>query len=1052
MKLKKLIMSAFGPYAERQELDFESNLDGKNMFVITGNTGAGKTTIFDAINFALYGEASGSDREGKSLRSDFADSQTPTEVELWFSLRNKEYYVKRSPQYFRAKQRGEGLTENKPSAELKIGEQKTITGPKEVSKEIENILGITAEQFKQLVMIPQGEFKKLLTSDSDKKEDIFRKIFGTKSFSDIQQNIKDKGNGLRRTIEQVQRDRENRIRAFKCGDHEELLRLISAKDLDIESIMTVFEVFIEGEEGRHKKLEEELKNIDDNIMKISKEINLGTEINKKLEHTQKSKEALEKQEEQISVFEVKKLFLDRGKKAITVQGYEEKYNEKYKWNKSLKSQLEFIEKKLQEYKKNYKEAEKIFLKEQGREDEKAKLIEELKNNEKLKEKVVDYENNKRQVESLYNEVKGISTRIEEIGKLTVINNEKIDKINLKIEGITKAKEKKGQLSLKELNATNKEEKLKKLNADLMEWENNKSRHEKGSIAYEKKDEEYELIKKEYESLEDAFRRNQAGLLAKDLKKGYRCPVCGSTEHPELAMLEDINISEESVKESKLSFEKVSKQRQDYLNELTNINSKMQSLEETAIIPVAIELLGREVIGFDENGKYSREIISNIKPRVNELLQEVELQIREVKKELQELNQIIDKENLILNERISIENNNKALALELEDKNKELLNKQGELKGSESNLENIKKDFKGDIKTREELQLIGAKLSNQIEEIKNAYFVAEKAFNLSKSILDKEKGKYDTTKKNLEDASRELNEILEIFKTKVLELGFFDYKDYAGAKLGEEQISLIEKEISDFNIKLSNAKSMYDLALKESEGLKKLDLTEMEEKLKIERNAKVNLGNESKNVFSIISHNKGIFDDCKRLTKNIKSDEEEYKVIGKLAKIVNGDNDKKISFERYVLAAYFEDIIDAANLRFSKMTANRYELSRKEEVGDRRKGSGLDLEVFDNYTGKKRDVKTLSGGESFKASLSMALGLADVVQSYAGGIQLDTMFIDEGFGTLDPESLDNAIDCLIDLQNDGRVVGVISHVQELKDRIDTRLEVSSTNKGSKAEFI
>ena len=197
MRIKKLVISAFGPYADRQELDFEANLDGKNMFVITGNTGAGKTTIFDAINFALYGEASGSDREGKSLRSDFADPTTPTEVELWFSLRDKDYYIKRSPQYFRAKQRGEGFTESKPNAEIKL-KDKTVSGPKEVTRLIEEILGITCDQFKQLVMIPQGEFKKLLNSDSDKKEEIFRKIFGTKIFSDIQQNIKNEANDLRK--------------------------------------------------------------------------------------------------------------------------------------------------------------------------------------------------------------------------------------------------------------------------------------------------------------------------------------------------------------------------------------------------------------------------------------------------------------------------------------------------------------------------------------------------------------------------------------------------------------------------------------------------------------------------------------------------------------------------------------------------------------------------------------------------------------------------------------------------------------------------------------
>lgn len=226
---------------------------------------------------------------------------------------------------------------------------------------------------------------------------------------------------------------------------------------------------------------------------------------------------------------------------------------------------------------------------------------------------------------------------------------------------------------------------------------------------------------------------------------------------------------------------------------------------------------------------------------------------------------------------------------------------------------------------------------------------------------------------------------------------------------------------------------------------------IEEELKIKNEDKIILEEKEKEIYLRVNQNGKILEDCKSFNKLIEADEKKYSNVGKLAKIINGDNPRKISFERYVLAAYFEDIITAANLRFSQMTCNRFVLLRKEELGDKRKGQGLDLQVFDNYTGKSRDVKTLSGGESFKASLSMALGLADVVQSYSGGIQLDTMFIDEGFGTLDPESLDAAIECLIELQGDGRVVGVISHVQELKDRIEVKLEVSSTNKGSKAEF-
>ena len=294
MKIKKLIVSAFGPYAKEQELDFEKYLSNQNMFVITGNTGAGKTTIFDAINFVLYGEASGSEREGKSLRSDFADASTETEVKLWFSLKGKDYYIKRSPQYFRSKQRGEGLTKTDAKAEL-IYDDKTITGTNVVTRQVEEILGITCEQFKQLVMIPQGEFKKLLNSDSDKKEEIFRKIFGTKVFSDIQNNIKTEANNLKKFIEEVLRDRENKIRSFQLRKDDDLLKsLIVNKDLNVELILEEFNKSIEADKEEDKALKENEENIKVKLDNLNKELVLGKEVNKKLENLEKYKIDFEK--------------------------------------------------------------------------------------------------------------------------------------------------------------------------------------------------------------------------------------------------------------------------------------------------------------------------------------------------------------------------------------------------------------------------------------------------------------------------------------------------------------------------------------------------------------------------------------------------------------------------------------------------------------------------------------------------------------------------------------------------------------------------------------
>ncbi|MBP2022313.1 exonuclease SbcC [Clostridium punense] len=1042
MKLKKLIINGFGPYAIKQELDFEENLKGKNMFVITGNTGAGKTTIFDAINFALYGEPSGSDRDGRSLRSDFADPESPTEVELWFSIRDKDYYIKRTPTYLKPKQRGEGFTESKATAELKLSKEKTITGAKEVTKEIENILGITTEQFKQLVMIPQGEFKKLLNAKSEEKEDIFRKIFGTEIFERVQKDIKEEANGLKRRVEQIQRDRLNRIKAFNCKDKdEELYRLINGENPNIELLIMRFYDFIEEDKNEEKALEENLGIIEKNITKITENIAVGEGINKKFQDLDSCKIELEKLNGQIDDFKERKLQLDRGRKAITAKVYEDKYEEKKIELKRLEITLKTLEENVKKYKETLEKVTAEFLKQQGREEEKNSLLKQLDEVQRLKVKVSEYENNKKKLEAIENKVKVVRNRISEIDLEINANDNGVKTINKMLEDIGKAKEEKATVDIKIMECTTKAEKLLRLQSGINQWTKEKVNHNKEAETFNKLEENFKVAKGNYEYLEDTLRKSQAGILAKKLKQGEPCPVCGSTSHPKVAELKESEVTEEGLKQSKENLEIIRAERDKKLNELTHINSTLSSLRENTINPLIKEILKEEP---------SEDILS-LKDVVQFLLKENEGTLQEFKIRLKVLMGKINEETENQKKKNDLENKVLTLRKELEQRNTELVEGEGLLSGAREALDTILKEFKGQVKSLKELEENERGLNKNLQLLKMAYEVAEKNFNEVKSDLDKEEGKLNTTKDIIVKIDEEKNKAVEIFKEKVLALGFEGYKDYINSRLEERQLLDLEKEINEFNSKLQTGKAIYEKALKETEGLSKVDLTEVKESLKKENEIKVIIETQVKEVFSRIKNNEDVLNSCITYNKAIEKDEQEYKIVGKLANIINGDNPKKISFERYVLASYFEDIINAANLRFIKMTSSRFELLRKQDIGDKRKGQGLDLEVFDNYTGKARDIKTLSGGESFKASLSMALGLADVVQSYAGGIQLDTMFIDEGFGTLDPESLDNAVECLMELQNDGRLVGVISHVAELKERIGARLEVSATNRGSKAEF-
>lgn len=1041
MKIKKLIISAFGPYAEKQELNFEENLKDKNIFVITGNTGAGKTTIFDAINFALFGEASGSERDGKNLRSDFASPETKTEVELWFSMRNKDYYVKRSPQYYRKKQRGEGFTESKASAELKY-KDKIITGYKEVTRGIEEILGINSEQFKQLVMIPQGEFKKLLNSDSDKKEEIFRKIFGTKIFSDIQQNIKNEVNELKRNIELIQRDRENNIKAFIINDENiNLKELVAAKDMNIGQIIKAFEEEITFDKEKLLTLKFEIDKIQEKIEILSKELVIINENNKKLEKKDSIKLEFEKLASLKENYKEKALILEKAKKALKLELYEKDYRYKKSLNDEVNFKLIESIKDIEKYLKEYDLAYKRLQEEKSKEEERNNLLTKLNEINKLKEKTLKYEENKLKVNKLKTVLITLEKDINSINMDIRNNSDLVSKLTIELENISSLKSKKNELEIKAVNLNKKTEDLNKLLDSLENYKRESNKHSRLAHIYEEADRTYKNAKNDYESLEEAFRRNQAGILAKNLKEGEPCPVCGSKHHPSPAVLNSQIIDEALVKEAKAKVDNLYENREKYYRDLSKSNANLESNKEEIILPLLVKIF---------NKKDFEDLYFEIN-RVSELINENNLELTNIKKEIEKISKFVDTEEEKIKEKKDKEERIEKLRNNLEEKNKELLFYKENLKIEETNLKNIVEEFNGEVKTFNELESIRKETNFKLEELKRNYEKAEIEYNLVKSNLDKENGNKRSLEIRLRETKKELELSIEIFKEKTLALGFKDGRDYKNSQLKESEIEALEKEINNYNNNFTNTEKMLIEITKECEGLVKRDVKELELKIENYKDEKLKLQDNEKKLYSKIEQNTRLLDKIKKNNELIEKDEKKYSTIGRLSKIINGDNNRKISFERYVLASYFEDIITAANLRLSRMSCNRFELLRKEELGDKRKGQGLDLEVFDNYTGKARDVKTLSGGEAFKASLSMALGLADVVQAYSGGIQLDTIFVDEGFGTLDSESLDNAIECLVELQNDGRVVGIISHVQELKDRIDSKIVITSTNKGSRAQF-
>lgn len=1052
MRPLKLIINAFGPYAGREELDF-TLLKNNNIFVIAGPTGAGKTTIFDAISFALFGEASGGSRGVDSLKSHHAENTEMAYVEFEFLIKDKKYKIKRYPTQKVAKIKKNGdiqIVEKKHSAELIMDAEKVITKPTEVTKEVEKLLGLNAGQFKQIVMLPQGEFKKLLEAESREKEVIFRNIFGTEKFLKFQDILKDKQLTLKRKIEGDKKKREAYITKIEPHLNEELAKLIHDEYADVHEIIALTRDIISLDKKEEKKLESaiegynnELKKI--NLMKMSseesnKKLARLTEVCKEIEELNNRLESIKEDEEK----------LQKGRKAISLLHLEKSLKETDNLIKINKTEIEASEEELAkariENEQNKIQYEKWLNIEAGKD----KLIEEKAGIIEKKDKFNLYKEKALKVREIENDLKK-----QEIIK----NKSKLDLENL-VSALEKNKNKLLGISNKE---TEKEKLLNtlgeknRIRAELQElyriigsYEKMKKIYENISVNFIAHEKEYLKIKEVYENGDVLFKKGMAGLLASSLEEGSKCPVCGSTNHPEKAARQQGVPSEEQLQELKESYEKAKGIYDDLLKELAIKNNELNNQRDTVLLDKLNKV--KEQVAIGDIDILKDEEILVLKEKVVEIG-------KEIASEIVKIDSILENINLEIKEKAVIEKNNQEM-----ERNQPMLEKTAEeesvkhqnllalLEKERGLLLQVKESLPKDINSEEELTQKINSIEKKIKEIEEGIENARKKLSYSQEAIAKIS--QSLKEKNLSLAR---NKELYVNKEKDFKLslekdGFKSYEEYNNFITNEKSLEELEKKITEY---YQNSRSKEDerrRLAEETTGLEMVDLDKYNDEIK-EKDILLNEAlNTSKIIYSRISNNADTLKWIEKITNKIKDDEDNYNVIGELSELANGNNAERITFERFVLAAYFDDIIKAANLRLRKMTNERYTLKRKADKGKGTKQSGLELEIVDAYTGKERHVNTLSGGEGFKASLSLALGLADVIQSYAGGVHIETMFVDEGFGTLDPESLDSAINALMDLKNLGRLVGIISHVEELRERIGARLEVSLGKNGSHTKFI
>lgn len=919
MRPLKLTVSAFGPYAEKTTFDMEK-LGSKGIYLITGDTGAGKTTIFDAITFALYGSASGDNRKPNMVRSKYAKPETPTEIELEFEYNNKIYKIKRNPEYERASKRGNGTTSQDAGAELIMPDGRSITKNKEVDFQIKEIIGLNKEQFSQIAMIAQGDFLKLLYAPTKERIEIFRHIFKTELFEELQNKLNEDVKIISSEYKALNESVQQYVKGLVCFPDNLLeidLRKAHNGEMSICDIQILAEKLIAQDEIEKENLSNEISKYDREIEKLNKLIGKATEVEKQKQQLRKDKEDYESCKSKLSEYEN---LLDI-----------EKANEPKR--KKLQEQIITIENNLSNY--DQLEKEKNSLKEKSN-----KL---LKLKDKLEKKATDHKNK----ESNYERQK--------------------KELNL----LTKAGENKEKLENKKQQLEQRKEKLKGLkeviqekNSIIKDYESKRKKYERA----EQKREEAHIL---YEKLNYEFMQEQAGLIAKDLKEGVACPVCGSVHHPKLAQLSENAPTEDTVKNAKKDLDKANKDWQKISKDLGIYKEKKETKK-------------------NEVHKYAEELFGNYSE--NTLNETLQLELTRCTSELKKVNC-----------EIKTENENIKKCDELAEK---IPNLEGDLKDLESEIKNINIEIS----------------------------------SISATISEKEK--------NIKTISQSLE---------------YERKKQAITKQSEfsEQLSKMEKN-------LENAQDNYNKCFTKSEKLKKsiddlskindckdIDINTLEIQKQDINNKRKSKNEELQKVEYNLKTNSTALENINKQFYELNKAEEKLKWLKPLSDTANGStSDKeKVKLETYVQMAYFDRIIERANKRFMMMTDNQYELKRMIEGANKKSQCGLDLNVIDHYNGSERDVKTLSGGEAFKASLSLALGLSDEIQSSAGGIRLDTMFIDEGFGSLDEESLQQAIKTLVSLTDGNRLIGIISHVNELKNKIDTQIVVTKNKSGgSEAKII
>ncbi|MCR4426750.1 MAG: SMC family ATPase [Firmicutes bacterium] len=1021
MRPIRLTMTAFGPYGGRQNLDFRELRD-RSFLLIHGPTGSGKTTILDAICFALYGSASGSERDARQMRSHHAPPDLVTEVALDFSVGPEVYRVWRSPDQEVEKRRGQGVSRRKAEAALwrrtgvtDPGDAGVVlaTGPRDVTLRIQEILGFRDDQFRQVVLLPQGEFRRVLSSGSKDRQEILEILFRTEIYRAMENSLKEAVAELRRERDALAEKRQWQLSEAGAADCEEIERRL-ADDLDREREAI----------ARVGKAKAALASARDALTEAARVRDRVDE----LESARRELDALATTGPEI---EARRAELVRARKAESLGDAEAALAARTREAEQTRALAEDCRARLD------RALEALGLAESRLDVEKSP--QRQKEREDARDEVMRLRELAPRVEAI-DRARGAVIEARErafsAGECAEAARRELDRLTAEArqmraeQGMAQAE---AACEAKWAAEVERVERLIGRINELVFLRGELARREQAASDARNRAAHAEAAhtraREELARLREAWVRGQAARLAAQLIPGEPCPVCGSREHPVPAQAGEGMPTERTMKnaeEAEAGLDRAFRQAQ--------ADAGRAAAEEAAARGSVSQILS----GLGRDSEITPEAASAA--------------FTAARRNLEAARSAAEKAERLAGELARCEHERQRVESELGERESARSRALAELAAAEASLAEREQNVPPNLRAPDALEAALKSAVSTLESLESAARLAEEEAGRARQEVASAQASLDAALRAARAAASALEADRAEFAARLIRAGFSGPEEYQAARRPLEVISELESRVTEYDQMVHAAQERLTRAEAAARGLAEPDMASLEEafvRAQAETDAAVA---ERARLGSQVARERQWLESLRRIERNFSELEAKYAVAGRVAEVACGANEYGLTFERFVLGAMLDDVTSAATERLRVMSRGRYQLRRTMDRARRNSPGGLELEVLDSFTGTERSVSTLSGGEGFLASLALALGLADVVQAYSGGIRLDTIFVDEGFGSLDPESLDLALAALMDLQKgSGRLVGIISHVPELKERIDARLEVTTTEKGSIARF-